>query len=67
MYVCVCNGVTDRAIREAAAQGARDLADLAFMTGCSTSCGTCGELAAQLLREARAARALPLNVYAAAA
>ena len=28
MYVCLCNGITDREIRGAVAQGARSLADL---------------------------------------
>ncbi len=54
MYVCLCHGVTDRAIREAAENGASGLADLSAMTGCAGSCGSCAELAVQILDETRA-------------
>lgn len=49
MYVCICHGVTDRAIRAAAESGVRDVADLAMDTGLGTGCGTCTGLAQQLL------------------
>ena len=62
MYVCVCHGVTDREIREAAVAGARGLDDLAAMTGVGTGCGTCADLAQSLLLEARRERALPLPI-----
>lgn len=65
MYVCICNGITDRAIREAAAAGARDLADLTAMTGCAGGCGSCAEMAMQLLTESSRERAFPLPVFAA--
>jgi bacterioferritin-associated ferredoxin len=71
MYVCLCHGVTDREIREAAAAGAREMVDLAAMTGCGTGCGSCGELAQTLLQEARRERnqasPLPLPMLQAAA
>lgn len=53
MYVCICNGITDREIRDAARAGATDLSDLSAMTGCSTVCGSCGELAMEILHESR--------------
>jgi bacterioferritin-associated ferredoxin len=65
MYVCICNGITDRAVREAAAAGARDLADLTAMTGCASTCGSCGDLAMQLLRDAQRERSFPLPMLAA--
>jgi bacterioferritin-associated ferredoxin len=65
MYVCICNGITDRTIREAAAAGARELADLTAMTGCASVCGSCGDLATQLLREAHRERAFPLPLLVA--
>ncbi len=65
MYVCICNGITDRAVREAAAAGARDLADLTAMTGCASTCGSCADLALQLLREAKREQAFPLPLLAA--
>lgn len=52
MYVCVCNAVTDRAVREAAASGVRCLGELTMRTGCAGTCGACAELAERLLLEA---------------
>lgn len=49
MYVCICNGVTDRQIREAAASGVRSVAELTMRTGCGATCGTCLETAAGIL------------------
>ena len=66
MYVCLCHGVTDRRIREAAVAGARDLADLSAMTGCATGCGSCAQLATELLAEHRAALDFPLPLLQAA-
>jgi bacterioferritin-associated ferredoxin len=54
MYVCICNGVTDHQIREAAAGGVRSMAELTMRTGCGGSCGTCMETAAGILDTARA-------------
>ena len=60
MYVCICNGVTDSQILEAVANGCRSVAELTMRTGAGAGCGSCLELAAQLLDEAHAARALPV-------
>jgi len=71
MYVCICNAVTDRAIREAAASGARTFEEVRSRTGCADCCGSCEDLAAQIFNEAvgRAAIARPfdLPVFAQAA
>ena len=56
MYVCVCNGVTDHQIREAAANGCRSVAELTMRTGCGAACGTCLDMASDLLNEAREAQ-----------
>jgi len=64
MYVCVCNGVTDRDIQHAIDSGCDSLGDLKARTGCATACGSCRTLAAQLLDEARARASLPLRVAA---
>jgi bacterioferritin-associated ferredoxin len=66
MYVCVCNAVTDRTIRKAVDEGVRTLADLQRRTGCAGSCGSCAELAEEVLREALSRRAFALPVLAAA-
>ena len=41
MYVCVCQAVTDRQIREAAQGGARTLKDLRRDLGVTRDCGRC--------------------------
>lgn len=41
MYVCVCNAVTDRAIKEAVHAGATRLRDLSRTLGVATCCGRC--------------------------
>ncbi len=51
MYVCICNGITDRDIREAAQRGASDLTALRMATGCATQCGSCADEAQAILDE----------------
>lgn len=41
MYICVCRGVTDRAIREAVLQGAERMRDLKANLGVTEQCGVC--------------------------
>ena len=67
VYVCICHGVTDQDIRNAAEAGCASVTELTMRTGLGSGCGTCGELARELLDEARATRAFPLAVFAAAA
>ena len=52
MYVCVCQAVTDRQIREAAEGGARTLKDLRRDLGVTRDCGRCASCARQCLHEA---------------
>ena len=51
MYICLCHGITESAIRAAATGGARTFRQLSFMTGCGTQCGSCAEQAQTLLEE----------------
>jgi bacterioferritin-associated ferredoxin len=67
MYVCICNGVTDKTIRQAAAEGVRNLAELTRRTGCASECGSCADFAEQLLRESQRQRPFNLSVIAQAA
>ena len=67
MYVCICNAVTERAIREAAESGVRTLAELSRRTGCSDCCGTCSDLAQQILQDTHRTRTLDLPLIAIAA
>lgn len=65
MYVCICNGVTDRQIREAVENGCGSVSELTMRTGCGATCGSCLDMAAGMIDDMRAA--LPLPVLAAAA
>jgi bacterioferritin-associated ferredoxin len=67
MYVCICNAVTERTIREAAQSGVRTLAELSRRTGCSGCCGTCADLAQQILEDTHRTRTLDLPLIAIAA
>ena len=55
MYVCICNAVTDREVRECAQNGARTVEDLSLQLGVATCCGRCRESVETLLTEQRAA------------
>ena len=57
MYVCLCHGVTDRAIRQAAQAGVSSVFELAQTLRVATCCGRCAELAQDLLATARQAAA----------
>ena len=67
MYVCICNGVTERDIRQAAEAGCRSVPELTMRTGCGATCGTCLETAAALLDDIRSTRELPLPMLQVAA
>ena len=66
MYVCLCHGVTDREIRQAAADGVREIHVLTMRTGAGSNCGSCLPMAAELLADAVAAQAFPLRILQAA-
>ncbi|MCE7913658.1 MAG: (2Fe-2S)-binding protein [Nitrosomonas sp. PRO4] len=51
MYVCVCRGVTERALREAIHQGADRMRDLKACLGVTEQCGLCASHAKQILDE----------------
>jgi len=68
MYICICNGISERVVREAAADGVRSLSELTRRTGCAGNCGSCADLAEQVLREEHESRrrAFSLPLFAAA-
>ena len=49
MYICLCNAITDRQIKETVAAGATSLPDLQSQLGVATCCGCCAELASSFL------------------
>lgn len=50
MYVCVCQGVTEKHIDAAVRNGARRLRDLRAQLGVTSECGRCAECAHQCLK-----------------
>jgi bacterioferritin-associated ferredoxin len=52
MYVCVCNAVTDRDIREAASRGISSMEALGDQLRVATCCGRCLDHARQVLIQA---------------
>ena len=56
MYVCICNAITDKQIRKAAAAGVQDLWGLQRELGVATNCGSCKETAAEILRNHHASK-----------
>ena len=53
MYICICNAVTERQVRQCAAEGVRCLDQLACCLGVGAGCGRCRESAAEILSEAQ--------------
>jgi bacterioferritin-associated ferredoxin len=63
MYICICQAVTDTAIRRAVDEGVTTLPELSLKTGAGTQCGSCVPMAREILDEALAERdALPSAV-----
>ena len=60
MFVCVCNAVTDREIREHVRRGVDSLEELRMRTGCADCCGQCADEAEVILRTAQHAARVSL-------
>jgi bacterioferritin-associated ferredoxin len=56
MFVCVCNGITDRQVEEAIEAGATSLEDLSAALGVAAGCGACAVFTRQLVSKALQAR-----------
>lgn len=67
MYVCICNGVTERQVRDAAQAGCGSIAELTMRTGAGANCGSCVSAAEAILGEVRQVRELPLPLLSRAA
>jgi len=63
MYVCICNAITDKQIRTAAEGGVKDLWALQAELGVAAGCGSCKEVASQILAEYRDTPAPQPQVY----
>jgi len=58
LYICICNAVTEKAVRECARNGACSIDELAFELGVGAGCGRCRDCASEVLRDAREAESL---------
>lgn len=54
MIVCVCKGISDNQIREAAAEGVNSLKQLNRQLGVASQCGKCAHYARDVLNEYKA-------------
>jgi bacterioferritin-associated ferredoxin len=50
MYVCICHGITEKTIQKAARSGVTTLSQLANETGATSGCGSCADMAEDILR-----------------
>ena len=64
MYICICNGITDREIRECAEAGLCSMRDLECSLGVGINCGRCRDAAAEILQELLPPPALPVATHA---
>jgi len=53
MYVCMCNAITEREVRECARRGCCSLDELQVELGVGTCCGRCRPVAKEILDEVR--------------
>jgi bacterioferritin-associated ferredoxin len=52
MYVCLCKGITDSAIRNAVSAGASTFKEVRYTLGVATQCGKCACSAKEVIAEA---------------
>ncbi|MBE9606507.1 (2Fe-2S)-binding protein [Acetobacteraceae bacterium H6797] len=51
MYVCLCNGLTDQQIRNAASSGNCRLKEVYGACGCAAQCGNCAKTILGIIRD----------------
>ena len=59
MYVCICNAITDKQIRRAAKNGASSLNELTGELGVAAGCGSCAQVAEEILHEESVSSGIP--------
>ncbi len=55
MFICICNAITERQVREAVAGGAHSMSDLQAQLGVASCCGCCSDTASEYLPGGRQA------------
>ncbi len=51
MYVCLCNGLTDGHVRDAASSGASRPSEVYRACGCAVQCGTCSATVRRIVND----------------
>ncbi|NTS77861.1 bacterioferritin-associated ferredoxin [Catenovulum sp. SM1970] len=51
MYICLCNGVTDKQIKEAVQSGCTDLSSIKDKMAVGNQCGKCTKNARKVIRQ----------------
>jgi bacterioferritin-associated ferredoxin len=51
VYVCICNAVNERAVREAVGRGCRTVGEVYRSCGARPQCGKCGVDIVRVIRE----------------
>lgn len=63
MYVCICQAVTDKQIRRAAASGVDNLYELREHLGVASNCSTCADQAQSILDESNPSSYTQPSIY----
>jgi len=50
VYVCLCNGLTDRQVQQAVAAGAAAVKEIYAACACRAQCGRCAKTLRELMR-----------------
>ena len=61
MYICICNAITENAVRECARKGACSLDQLTAELGVGSGCGRCRDCASEVLRDVQRTEALTVT------
>ena len=60
MYLCICNAISDRRVRDAVAAGARDWVAVHAHAGCQPNCGKCAaDISDEIIKPAADLRTPP--------
>ena len=53
MYICICNAITEREVRDCVRRGCCSMDELSSELGVGTSCGRCRPVANDILNESQ--------------
>ena len=62
MYVCLCNGVSEKDVNEAIAAGASTVEEVGYCTGAGTRCGMCRPVLAAMIGTAEDESPCPVRL-----